>query len=435
MSRKTALLLISLALVAVTLAGCGKGGGGSTPGQYYTVSGTVTTEAGQPIPDVEIVYEGISVRGTDTVKPDGTWSLTNLKGQVTIRASSPGWSFKPEKYVVSGPRDDLDFKGQEIVAGKLSGRIVTREGFPVEDMLVTMGDYSTRTDGNGVFEFAELRAGNYVLVGQGGALKHYVIEPQEIVLQEGKDIELGVISAHPVNGQLVVNKSLAAPLGSFKGLKYIKTALTASRIADSFSLNAMSMPAAASPEVVFDNETYFVIRWDSILGAASYTIQFLGEDMTASDGPVVWSSQISRPNDPSFDPAEPTAFLDLDDELSGLDLEVGKTYYFRVVSPIGQYAPIGITFGKYLTGFPEEVTVASDDVSWETVDGAAGYRVVVYRDNAVEWESPIISDNMIALPAGLSPGTFYYCMVQACFTDSSGWTREITSNVTGFVYQ
>jgi serine protease len=91
--------LCLLLLAALLLTACSGGGGGSS---LYGVSGRVTDQYGEPVPDVKVAADG-ELRDEAKTTADGYYELTPLKGITTVTAQKEGWVFDGPKKV-SGPQ-------------------------------------------------------------------------------------------------------------------------------------------------------------------------------------------------------------------------------------------------------------------------------------------------------------------------------------------
>jgi outer membrane protein assembly factor BamB len=77
---------------------------------YYSVSGSVYNQNGNPISGVTISFSSNSVSPVIT-SSNGSWSQTGLSGQITITPSLSGYSFNPSNVTVNGPESGLNFTG------------------------------------------------------------------------------------------------------------------------------------------------------------------------------------------------------------------------------------------------------------------------------------------------------------------------------------
>lgn len=77
---------------------------------YYSVSGSVYNQNGNPIPGVTISFSDSSIPPVIT-SSNGSWSQTGLSGQVIITPSLSGYLFNPSNFTVNGPENGLNFTG------------------------------------------------------------------------------------------------------------------------------------------------------------------------------------------------------------------------------------------------------------------------------------------------------------------------------------
>ncbi|MGE5482610.1 MAG: glucosaminidase domain-containing protein [Bacteroidota bacterium] len=103
-------------LMAVVLLVAGCSGGIPVPSQPYNVSGRVTElSTGRGLANVTIYFSGF---GTTKTGEDGTWTMAQLQGRVTITPALQGYVFQPSSRIVSGPADDINFTATTDTSGK-----------------------------------------------------------------------------------------------------------------------------------------------------------------------------------------------------------------------------------------------------------------------------------------------------------------------------
>ncbi|NLL47179.1 MAG: carboxypeptidase-like regulatory domain-containing protein, partial [Firmicutes bacterium] len=96
--------LAVLVLIAVVLTGCI----GTRVQESYTVRGQVVVyESTKPLPGVSITSTLGGV--VDTTDEEGYFTLSGLKGRVTITPALDDWKFHEASITVTGPEDDLMF--------------------------------------------------------------------------------------------------------------------------------------------------------------------------------------------------------------------------------------------------------------------------------------------------------------------------------------
>lgn len=145
------LLLALIALVPVALTGCSSGPSPSA----YTVRGRVTiatAPGGQPagLADVTIAATG-GYTGAERTDQDGRWSMSGLRGTVTITPAKNGYTFSPMSTIVSSARDDVDFTAsREDVSYAVSGRVLDCRGEGIPGVHIDLdGGYGMVTTGTG----------------------------------------------------------------------------------------------------------------------------------------------------------------------------------------------------------------------------------------------------------------------------------------------
>lgn len=143
MKRVPFLLLIVL---CVFIAGCGPSAGGS-----YTVTGRITKadDPGQGLEGVTIAFSG--GYGTATTDAGGNWSMTGLKGTVTVTPAKTDWAFNPASRQVTKAANDIDFIASSSFY-TVSGRVTCQDtGQTLEGVTVSFsggyGAVDTGPDG------------------------------------------------------------------------------------------------------------------------------------------------------------------------------------------------------------------------------------------------------------------------------------------------
>lgn len=105
--KKNIVLIITLFIFTlIILAGC-------VSMTNYSVSGRITDDEGVGLADIEIIYSG-GASGLVYTDVDGNWSITGLKGAVTITPQKEGWIFSPEKRLVLAQEENINFTGMEV---------------------------------------------------------------------------------------------------------------------------------------------------------------------------------------------------------------------------------------------------------------------------------------------------------------------------------
>lgn len=167
MRKRFFVLGILVGLAALVLAGCGgpgNGGGDNT----YTVSGKITNvSGGGGVAGVVVSFGGT----TATTGADGSWSMSGLKGTVTVTPVMANWTFTPATRTVSGAATNVDFVGAETVPPyAVSGRVTDGLGNGVQGVTIsfTGGFGSVVTDASGNWSQSGLTAAATVTPSKQG---------------------------------------------------------------------------------------------------------------------------------------------------------------------------------------------------------------------------------------------------------------------------
>ena len=86
---------------------------------YYSVSGEVYDQNGDPIPGVTISFSDSSISSVMT-DSNGYWSQTGLSGSVIVTPSLSGYTFVPSSINVTGTNNNVNFSGYLNVSGNMS---------------------------------------------------------------------------------------------------------------------------------------------------------------------------------------------------------------------------------------------------------------------------------------------------------------------------
>ncbi len=151
MKRVPFLLLIVL---CVFIAGCGPSAGGS-----YTVTGRITKadDPGQGLEGVTIAFSG--AYGVATTDTSGNWSMTGLKGTVTVTPAKTDWGFNPVSRQVTKAANDIDFIASSSLY-TVSGRVTCQDtGQALEGVTISFsGGYGAVDTGpDGTWSKGELK--------------------------------------------------------------------------------------------------------------------------------------------------------------------------------------------------------------------------------------------------------------------------------------
>ena len=169
--------LAGIALVAALFTACGEN---NIPPIVGSVGGTVTLE-GAPLGGVTVSLSG---GGSMTTGANGAYLFDDVSEgdyTVTISGFPADAQFEATASVtVSESTQDpkADFAGTYIRTARVTG-LVTVEGVPLSGISVALTGVeakSMQTDGNGVFSFADLRGGDYIVEMSGWDPDRYVFK-------------------------------------------------------------------------------------------------------------------------------------------------------------------------------------------------------------------------------------------------------------------
>jgi hypothetical protein len=197
---------------------------------------------------------------------------------------------------------------------------------------------------------------------------------------------------------------------------------------------------SVSDDFLQNNPAYIYLKWDPVNGASHYQISY--------QGAVVWDSDDSHTDDPTFIDASPQAYLDLDKELDRKISSAGQ-YPFQVTAfneatELAQLPAVTVSLGMILERYPANISYTSSDFSlaWEAVQNASGYRVRVYDGLWAELAAAgsgttLLTGTNYSISGsgkGLTAGTHYNLTVDAISVDGSGKPVEIARGISGFTY-
>jgi CSLREA domain-containing protein len=142
----------------------------------YTLSGRVTNENAQPLPNVNVTLSG-SASAATTTDAAGNYSFNGLPqgGNFTVTPSLTNYGFTPPSRTVSNVQSDqagLDFTGKPTIYA-LSGRVTDEAAQPIVGVNVHLSGSAVRdttTDAAGNYAFTNL--------AQGGS---FTVTPSEII--------------------------------------------------------------------------------------------------------------------------------------------------------------------------------------------------------------------------------------------------------------
>jgi len=172
----------------------------------YSISGTITTNAGQPLKGVEVAASG----HTATTGADGTYSITGLlAGTHTVTPRLAEYTFAPtssDETVNENDGDavDVDFVGTENTYS-ISGT-VTNAGSPLEGVTISAGGETATTAADGTYAISGLIAGTYMVRPR---LAEYTFDPTttQVTVNEtdgdAPDVDfVGTLNTYSISGTI-----------------------------------------------------------------------------------------------------------------------------------------------------------------------------------------------------------------------------------------
>ncbi len=115
----------------------------------YSIAGSVQDAGGGPIEGATV---SLSTGRSIQTDQEGTFTVSDLSGPVTISVQKDGWTFLPQSITVSEPGDALHFEGTYTVSGNVTSG---GEPLPAVDILISTGQ-TAQTDQQGSFSVAGL---------------------------------------------------------------------------------------------------------------------------------------------------------------------------------------------------------------------------------------------------------------------------------------
>lgn len=236
----------------------------------YSISGKLADTAGNPIPGVNVVCQGISSQKTVTSDSSGNYACSNLvPGIYLVRPNTAVYPFSPRArgwMLVPPNSTNQDFTTAPVY-GSISGQ-VTREGAgsPVANASVNVAGKATQTDISGNYTISGLLPGSHVLRVTANSYQDY---QQNVTIQVNVNTVANVV-LKPV---LVDGYRLPFPGGTRYRLS--NTAHPSGYAQDwtRYGMNADDIVASRAGKVVYVKESSNSGGWDNkYLGKENYVI-------------------------------------------------------------------------------------------------------------------------------------------------------------------
>lgn len=186
--------------------------------------------------------------------------------------------------------------------------------------------------------------------------------------------------------------------------------------------------ASVSDDVLNENVSFILLTWDAVRNANRYQVYY-GEE-------IVWDSNtVNEDMDPAFEPGNPQAYLDLDEELAGRITTAG-VYEFEIVALNGGVEKVRLplvtaSLGMILETLPDNITFsAPSSLTWNAVAATSEYRITLTGVAPVAVEGGLTSFDVATV---LTAGPEYYeAWVDARYLDDGGNLVEVTRGIGGF---
>ncbi|HVI02514.1 MAG TPA: carboxypeptidase regulatory-like domain-containing protein, partial [Enhygromyxa sp.] len=171
------------------------------------VIGVVRDIAGGEIEGAHVMTSGdwftrSEARAVTTSGDEGRFELWTAPGTIVVNAQAEGYAQGSVEAIAPGEFIELFLTPESVLIGKV---VLASSGEPVEDVTVSVGRASTRTDASGRFRIDRLQPGMYKPYAEGDELYGHAAE--QVHLGLGETSEEVVIRVHPavhVEGKVVV---------------------------------------------------------------------------------------------------------------------------------------------------------------------------------------------------------------------------------------
>lgn len=329
---------------------------------------------------------------------------------------------------------------------RLDGHIVNQSGQGVEGVTINAkgilgnnlnysGIVSNR---GGEFNIEKIEdRGWFNISGRGGKNAPYIIDDNNRVFVDEETV-VGEITAYKMWGMGVIKKAntfnilsqnrSSFPLASNDLFVWSDHVETKEVKEDSFHL--------ASVNYDYYDPAYFLLTWEKITGYDYYKVYLTGKQEAIWENHVSSSQQI-------------TVEVSVTDEIIKDYWTGANIYTFKIIGENSngqttQLPEIDVSLKKEIKSvFPQDITYANGQISWNNVAGADSYRILIYDqtvDNLIYPQSTKISPDKLTTSTsynvsnvtGIETGETYQIKVDAWAIDSylapgtSGWPVEIS---------
>ena len=327
------------------------------------------------------------------------------------------------------------------------GKVLDQSGTGINGLVLSYSTVSATSDVDGMFTFQNAPSGEFILRGIGGTDRHYAIPEQSINVISGAANDIGEIVAIETSAVGIVAQSVsddtarASALSRPAALKRnVDIAIAAKSSLDVHERAGVKV--AGSQSFLLNNVSFFKIFWEPVADAAVEYYEVYFQDPSGLLSVPVWHSGEQHEEDPSFDPAEPAAYLDIGNELHDLVVEPGL-YQFQIVGfgpaneELVRLSPIIASIATIINTFVQDAVFSDSAATWSGLPGAGSYTFHIFGADGSQIGVPIeglgTASVTASFPEGLSAGEYYQVYIDAFAFNSDGFVAEVSRSVGGFV--
>lgn len=194
--------------------------------------------------------------------------------------------------------------------------------------------------------------------------------------------------------------------------------------------------AAVTDEFLTENDALILLAWDAVRGAEQYQVFY--------NNIKVWDSADAHDADPDYEPSNPQAYLDLDDELKDKITTAGADYKFQILALKGntvitRLPEVTASLGMILETITAVFNTTIPNLTWSGVANAHEYKLTIFNGNKYETSTFGFEDKISATSYDVSAipsisHQYHHVWVDARNLDANGNPEEITRGIGGFNY-